>query len=103
MKKITKKAFRERCSFHTYKATSPPYRNTKVIYYDWQSFGHTDNERHTGFKYAVREERQPMKAKELFDVLYEWVVNEVELPYYVGYQYAATDKERFKVPLSLNF
>ena len=39
--------------------------------------------------------------KELFDEFYEWVINGVELPYYVQYKYAKDDTERFKVPLSL--
>jgi nicotinamide mononucleotide adenylyltransferase len=100
MKKITKKAFRERCDFHTYTGSGS---KTKVIYYDWQTFEHTDMERRTGFKYAVREGREKLKAIELFNILYDWVVNEVQPPYYVGYKYAPTDKDRFKVPLSLNF
>lgn len=95
MKKITKKDFKERCDFHVYSGGKEKHN---VIYYDWKE---TDDGR--GFKYAVAAERENATKKELFDALYDWVIKEKSLPYYIRYLYAPDDSKRFKVKLSLNF
>lgn len=94
-KKLTKKAFKEGCSLHH-------YGKFKVIYYDWKSS--TSGKPWVGFKYAIMESKgNPIKTKEMYDILYDWVVNKVELPWYMNYIYAETDEKRFKVPLSMSF
>ena len=98
-KKITKKAFKERCDLHR-------YGKWKVLYYDWADNYKTakDNKYWAGFKYGVKENsRRPLKTKELYDIAYDWIVNGIEVPYYVNTMYAETDEKRFKVPISLSF
>lgn len=98
-KKLTKKAFKEGCSLHH-------YGKYKVIYYDWADNFKTavDRKFWVGFKYAVMESRgNPVKTKEMYDMLYDWVVNGVNLPWYMNYRYAETDEKRFKVPVSMSF
>lgn len=92
---ITKKVFKERCSFHEY-GTGKKKHN--AIYYDW-----CENKEGKGFKYGIASSIQDCTKNELFDCLYDWVCNEISLPYYVRYKYATDDKHRFKVSLILNF
>jgi hypothetical protein len=42
------------------------------------------------------------KKDELLQAMYNWVINEDQLiPYYIDYKYACTDKDRFKVQLTM--
>jgi len=68
MKKITKKEFKELCSFHEY---GNGYKKRNAIY-----FGYKTN---YGFKYMVKTSVENAKKNELFNILYNWVVNEVSL------------------------
>jgi hypothetical protein len=95
VKKITKKDFKEIASHHLFRGHGV---RTNVFYYGWKD---TDNGR--GFKFAVASDTENTTKAELFDVLYDWVVNEVEPPYTVRYKFAPTDEKRFKVSLSLDF
>ena len=95
-KNITKKKFRELCSFHEY-GKGQTKRN--AIYFDWLPWN-GDVENHIeGYKYMVKARVENAKKSELFDILYNWVVNEVPVPWYVEYRYAHTDDKRFKVSL----
>ena len=87
MKKITKKEFKELCSFHEY---GKGYKKRNAIYH-----GYTTD----GFKYMVKADVCNCKKAELFNVLYNWVVNEVIPDWWVEYRYAHTDDKRFKVSL----
>lgn len=95
MKHMTKKEFRELCSFHEYGRGRNKHN---AIYFGWQS-----TELGTGFKYGVAASIEFMTKAELFNELYDWVVHEVEPQYCVRYKYAAQDHNRFKVPLTLNW
>jgi hypothetical protein len=92
---ITKKEFKEKCSFHV-------YGNRKVklnaIYYDWKN-----DLNGTGFKFMVKATTNNCSKKELFDILYDWVTKEQQPVFYVGYKYAETDQKRFKVRLTESF
>lgn len=91
-KKMTKKAFKDLCSFHVYGYKDPVFN---AIYFDHNG---------TGYKYAICENRKGLNKKQLFDLFYAWVIlNEVTAPMPYSYtKYAKNDNERFKVPISLN-
>ena len=87
MTKISKKEFKERCSFHEY---GRGYNKRNAIYYDYTK---------DGFKYMVKADVTNCKKAELFNVLYNWVVKEEIPDWWVVYRYAHTDNDRFKVAL----
>jgi hypothetical protein len=91
---MTKKAFKELCSFHEYTGYNGHRIKHNVIYFD-----HTEK----GFKYAVALDIKNGNKAELFEALYNWVTKEVQPVWYIRYKYAETDEKRFKVSLSLNF
>ena len=88
---MTKKEFKDRSSCHVY---GKGKKKRNAIYFDWQFA-----EQGTGFKYMVKATVENAKLVELYQVLYDWVVNEVQPPWYVEYKYAETDMKRFKVNL----
>ena len=88
---MSKKSFKEMCSFHEY-GKGKTKRN--AIYFDWK-----ENDEGRGFKYMVKARVENATKKELFDVLYDWVANEVQPPWYVEYRYAHVDEKRFKVSI----
>lgn len=96
--KVSKKSFKEHCSFHTYTGWNGQRIKHNVIYFDWQ-----ETEKGKGFKYAVAMDIKNGTKAELFEALYQWVCNSVALPWYIRYKYAKNDENRFKVSLSLNF
>jgi len=91
---MTKKEFKERCSFHEY-GRGKNKRN--AIYYDWKS--DYDNGA-IGFRYMVKTGVQNALKSELFNELYDWVTGKTEQPsWWVDYRYAETEKQRFKVSI----
>ena len=88
---MTKKDFKLICSFHEYGSGS---NKRNAIYFDYKC---TDNVQ--GYKYMVKASVSNVKKNELFNLFYDWVINKIQLPYYVEYRYALTDKERFKIKL----
>lgn len=94
---ITKKEFKEKCSFHV-------YGNRKVklnaIYFDWKT--DLDNNA-VGYKYMVKATTDWCSKKELFDAFYNWVTKEVQPDWYINYRYAMKDSDRFKVKLTESF
>jgi len=95
---MTRKEFNEKCDFHVYTGWNGHRVKHNVIYFDYKQ---TDEGR--GFKYAVAMDIQNGTKAELVKILHDWIVNEVEPPWYVRYKYAETDAQRFKVGLSLNW
>lgn len=94
---MTKKEFKEMCSFHTYRG-----HRTKInaIFFDWKTDKATGHS--FGYKYMVSSNVENLSKAELFDYFYQWVTEKiVTLPWYINYRYADTDRNRFKVPLSL--
>ena len=90
---MTKKAFKEMCSFHCY---GKGQNKRNAIYYGWASEGH----KYAGFQYMVKASVERCSKAELFNALYDWVNGGIlVVPYYVQYRYAQTDAERFKVSL----
>jgi len=88
---MTKKQFKQECSFHEY-GKGRTKRN--AIYFDWKT-----NDQGNGFKYMVKTMHENYNKAELFNILYEWVFNEVQPDYYVQYRFASNDKDRFKVSI----
>ena len=91
---MTKKDFKEKCSFHQY-GRGRNKRN--AIYYDWKIDLKNDA---VGYKFMVKSTVEDAKLNELFNVLYDWVINEVDVPYWIQYKFADTEQKRFKVSLS---
>jgi hypothetical protein len=85
---MTKKDFKEKCDVHQY---GRGQRKKNAIFFDWK-IGY-------GFKFMVKGHIGNVKRKELFNILYDWVTKGIQPPYYVEYQYAMTDEQRFKVPI----
>ena len=83
---MTKKEFKERCSVHEY---GKGQKKRTAIYFDWSE----------GYKYMVKATVEDVKRPELFNILYDWVFNEIQPRWYVEYKYAFTDAERFKVSI----
>ena len=90
---MTKKDFKEKCSFHEY-GKGKEKRN--AIYYDWSN----DYENNSlGFKYMVKASVENSSKAELFNILYEWVIKMIMLPWWVTYRFAETEQNRFKVSI----
>ena len=100
---MTKKEFKEQCRCETYTG-----HRTKVnaIFYDWKQ-GDIDGKYFGGYKYRVQANIKNCNKKELFNILYDWVNKgihpDVHIRSYslIGYKYAESDEQRFKIPLSL--
>ena len=85
---MTKKEFKERCSFHQY---GRGQSKKNAIFFDWkQGFG---------FKFMVKTSIQNATRAELFNTLWNWVMNEQEPEWWVEYHFAPLDENRFKVPI----
>jgi hypothetical protein len=95
---ISKKSFKERCSFHTYTGWDGHIIKHNVIYFDYQ-----ETEKGRGFKYAVALDIKDGTKAELFEAFYQWICKLNELPWYIRYKCAETDEKRFRVNLSLNW
>lgn len=92
---MTKKEFKERCNLnHVYGRGK---NKINSIYFDWQV-----NEYGRGFKFAVASSVENCTKKELFDHLYDWIINQANLPFYVYSKFAQYDNQRFKVPMTFN-
>lgn len=89
---MTKKEFKERCSFHVY---GRGHRRHNAIFFDWAQG--------LGFKFGVATSIENMTRAELFNDFYKWVIEEIEPSWWIRYKFASDDHARFKVPISLNF
>lgn len=94
---MTKKEFKEYCSFHVY---GNRRRKLNAIYFGWQS----DPENNAvGYKYMVKATTDWCSKKELFNALYDWITKEKQPDWYIDYRYAMNEQDRFKVKLSESF
>lgn len=92
---MTKKKFKEQCDLtHVYGRGK---NRINAIYFDWKE---SDTDR--GFKYAVASSVENCTKAELFNHLYNWVVNGVYLPFYIFSKFAQYDNQRFKTPITFN-
>jgi len=96
---MTKAQFKNLVSFHKYQGNSERHN---AFFFDWSE---KNIEVGVGFKYGVvcRVGEDGCTKAELFNHFYDWLFNEVSLPYYVRYKCAVDDSGRFKAPISLNF
>ena len=94
---MTKKDFISKCDFHVYVGGD----KHNVIYYDNKDYD-VDSEGR-GYKFGVALDIQHGTKADLIKHAYNWIVRNINLPYFVRYKFAATDNDRFKVPISLNF
>lgn len=92
---MTKKEFKERCSVHVY---GKGKRKLNAIYFDWLSSGIK-----SGYKFMVKTTIDLHNLTELRNIMYDWVIKDIEPPYTVQYRYAMTDEDRFKVSLTERF
>jgi len=93
---MTKKDFRERCDTDSVYGNGAKRINS--VYVDWSE---CDN--HKGFKFGAATSIENCTKAELFNHVYDWIVNEVNLPYYIYYRVALTDAERFKTPIVFKY
>jgi len=92
---MTKKEFKDRCSFHQY-GRGKSKKN--AIFFDWMS-EEKNGKYCVGFKYMVKTSIENMTRAELFQTLWNWVMKGVEPQWWVQYKYAENDEDRFKVPI----
>jgi len=85
---MTKKEFKERCSFHEYGGGQ---NKRNAIYYGYKQ--------DYGWKYMVKGIVSEVKRNDLLEILYDWVMNDVEPPYWVQTNYAEKDNRRFKIAI----
>lgn len=91
--KITKKAFKEACSFHEY---GKGQNKRNAIYYGLVNGDHLG---YRGFRFMVKSEVRLLNKHELFNMFYLWVTEGVTPTWQATYRYAQTDDEAFKVSL----
>ncbi|MCK9543420.1 MAG: hypothetical protein M0R03_15475 [Novosphingobium sp.] len=89
---MTKKDFRERCSFHHYGTRRDS--SLKAIFFDWQ-----EGENFRGYKYCVFARTCNATKAELENALFELVTEEKNTPWYIQTIVAQKDEQRFKVPI----
>ena len=94
---MTKKEFKQKCRFETY---TGPRRKLNAIFFDWKS-ERQDEKYVVGYKYRVDADTKDCTKKELINIMYDWIYKDIQPPWYVRYEYASTDMDRFKVPLSI--
>lgn len=94
---MTKKEFKEYIDVHHYGRGRKP-ENTLAIFYDWKT-----GDNYNGYKYCIYARVCNATQKELFDLLYAFVLdNETPIPWYVNVVMAESNELRFKVPLGSN-
>ena len=104
---MTKSSFKKECFSNTYTGYNGNKIRINAFYFDWKQFIPVDrkdiNESFQGYKFMGYADTRNCSKKELFDAFYDWINSEgkINLPPYILYKYAATDKERFKVKLSI--
>lgn len=90
---MTKKEFKECCSFHQY---GRGQSKKNAIFFDWKQDYQNGI---CGFKFMVKTSIQNYTRAELFNILWDWVMKEIQPNYYIDYKYAENDTARFKVPI----
>ena len=88
--KITKKQFGELISRHRYGKGN---RGFHALFFDWKI--------NKGYRFMFYTRAINITSGQLFTVCYDYLVHQIELPWYVNMKYAVDDSKRFKVPLSL--
>ena len=97
---MTKKSFKEQVDYHNY--VGGQTRGFHAFYFDYAQGNFDKGERWRGFKYLVYCRKEAATKKELFDIFYQFINQEIEnFPYYVIYKIAETDEKRFKIQISL--
>ena len=86
---ITKKEFIEKCRFEVYTGI-----NIKVntLFFDWNN----------GYKFAIYCRSNVKRKNELITLFMDWIFLGDGLPLCINWKLAETDKDRFKVPISLS-
>jgi len=109
---MTKKDFIKDCDFHVYTGWNGQRIKHNVIYFDHKVIYDESAEPDElmgkpviarGWKYGVALDIKDGTKAELIKHAYNWIVKEINLPWYVRYKYAETDAKRFKPALSLNW
>jgi hypothetical protein len=102
---MTKKEFKSMVTDQTYTGWNGKRVKINAFFFDWKTGEYKENginKYFGGYKFMVAANNKDISKSELLDKLYQWVNNQViELPYYVKKRFAVTDKERFKISLSM--
>ena len=100
---MTKKDFKNECSYHVY---GKGKNKKNAIFFDWKSGMSTIPTENgvyynfCGYKFMVSSNVQRFSKKELSDIMYLWISQEMYIPE-CPYRFADTNEKRFKVPLSM--
>lgn len=102
---MTKKEFKSMLSNQTYTGWNGCKTRINAFFFDWKFGDYKEdgiNKNFRGFRYMVAADSRNITKAELLEMLYKWVNNQVvTIPGYVRRSFAANDKDRFKVPLSM--
>jgi hypothetical protein len=99
---MNKKQFKAECTDQTYVGFQGHKVKINAFFFGYaQGEDISTGKTFRGFKYMVSGNIKDLNKAELLEAMYQWVENQVNLPWYVNYKFAATDAERFRVPLSL--
>jgi len=99
---MTKKDFKSMVTDQTY--TGRGIR-INALFFDWKTGEYKENginKYFCGYKFMLAADSKNMSKADLLNKLYRWVNNQVvEIPAFIKKRFAATDKERFKISLSM--
>jgi hypothetical protein len=99
---MNKKQFKAECTDQTYTGYNGNKLKINAFFFGYaQGEDVSTGKTFRGFKYMVSGNIKDLNKAELLEAMYQWVENQVNLPWYINYKFAASDAERFRVPLSL--
>lgn len=94
---MTKKEYREKMDVHKYG------RSGIVVYFDWKTSEYKAPMYFNGYKYMIKASTENATQKMVIEAAYDLIVKNEPVPYFMESYVAPTDKDRFKVPISLGF
>jgi hypothetical protein len=100
---MTKKEFKSLMHHTVYTGYNGGRLKFNALYFDYKISEPQADEFFQGYKYAVVCDILNGNKADLINHMYNWIFNDINLPYYIRYKFAQEDKNRFKVGLSLNF
>ena len=94
---ITKKEFKSSVNSQTYTGWNGHRIKINAFFFDYKQ-----GENFRGYKFMVSANVKNLKKSELLDIFYTWITEQIsQVPWYVKYKFANTDKDRFKISLSM--
>ena len=106
LSRLTKKDFKELVYYTCYTGWDGHRIKINAFFLDWKDCDWNDCKKNNkpywgGYKYMVKANIKDCSKQELFNQFYDWVTEKIQQPdWYIGYKYANTDQERFKISLT---